>query len=202
MAGRGRPIGASGEESRALLLELAAKEFAQYGYHETKVSSIVQKASLSQPTFYLYFKNKEAIFEELESLFRLKMIAFVENSRLEPALELATMKERITYGLKSLLDYLSKNPDLTRIGFYISTKAVEIKRQLITQIKENLDFEVNAGYFRRDLDTQIVAECLMGMIERLTFSQLLSQQKEPAEIANDIVHLLLYGMMDPSTLTE
>ncbi|PAQ13283.1 TetR family transcriptional regulator [Bacillaceae bacterium SAOS 7] len=202
MAGRGRPKGASGEESRALLLELAAKEFAQYGYHETKVSSIVQKASLSQPTFYLYFKNKEAIFEELESLFRLKMIAFVENSRLEPALELATMKERITHGLKSLLDYLAKNPDLTRIGFYISSKAVEIKRQLITQIKENLDFEVQAGYFRRDLDTQIVAECLMGMIERLTFSQLLSQQKEPAEIANDIVHLLLYGMMDPSTLTE
>lgn len=31
MAVRGRPKGASGEESRALLLQIAAKEFAQNG---------------------------------------------------------------------------------------------------------------------------------------------------------------------------
>ncbi|WP_332650887.1 TetR/AcrR family transcriptional regulator [Lysinibacillus sp. 54212] len=196
MADRGRPKGASGEESRALLLEKAAEEFAQSGYHETKVSSIVKKASLSQPSFYLYFKNKEAIFEELEDIFRLRIVEFAKKSRLQPDLEFSTAKERITYGLKSLLEFLSKNPNLTRIGFYISTRADEVKIQLISQIKENLDFEVNAGYFRKGLDTQIVAECLIGMIERLTFSKLLTEQKEPKEIADAIVDLLLYGMLE------
>lgn len=196
MRERGRPKGASGEESRALLLEVAAKEFAQHGYHKTKVSSIVKGASLSQPTFYLYFKNKEAIFEELENLFRMRIINFTKQSRLQPMLELTTVKARITYSLKELLMFFVKNPDLTRIGFYLSTKADEIKIQIVAQIKDNLDFEVHAGYFRKDLDTQMVAECLIGMIERLTFIQLLPKQKEPEEIAGDIVNLLIDGMID------
>ncbi|SOC19489.1 TetR family transcriptional regulator [Ureibacillus xyleni] len=196
MAERGRPKGANGEESRALLLKVAANEFAQNGYHNTKVSSIVKGANLSQPAFYLYFKNKEAIFEELEDLFHLRMIEFTKKSRLEPNLQLSTLKERIVYGLQNLLEYLAKNPDLTRIGFYISTRAGELKKQLVNEIKENLDFEVSLGYFRKDVDTQMVAESLIGMIERLTFSQLLSKQKEPAQIANNIVNLLLYGILE------
>ena len=44
-----------GEESRARLLAAAAREFAQHGYHETKVSTIVADAGVSQPTFYFYF---------------------------------------------------------------------------------------------------------------------------------------------------
>lgn len=196
MAERGRPKGASGEESRALLLEIAAQEFAQHGYYETKVSSIVKGASLSQPTFYLYFKNKEAIFEELESLFQMRIINFAKQSRLQPMLEFTTVKARITHNLKELLAFFAKNPDLTRIGFYLSTKADEIKVQIVQQIKDNLDFEVNAGYFRKDLDTRMVAESLIGIIERLTFIQLLPMKKEPEEIANDIVNLLIDGMLN------
>lgn len=196
MAERGRPKGASGEESRALLLEIAAKEFAQHGYHETKVSTIVKSASLSQPTFYLYFKNKESIFEELENLFRLQMMDLAKKSRLQPALEQATVKSRIIHNVKELLAFFAKNPNLTRIGLYLSTKADEIKAQIVKQIKENLDYEVDAGYFRKDLDTHIVAESLIGIIERLTFVQLLPKQKKPEEIATDIVNLLINGMLD------
>ncbi|MGN7479182.1 TetR/AcrR family transcriptional regulator [Solibacillus silvestris] len=195
MATRGRPKGASGEESRALLLQVAAKEFAQNGYYGTKISTIVKGASLTQPVFYLYFQNKEAVFQELVDLFRIRLVDFVNKSRLEPALELNTVQERVTYGLANLLRFFSKNPDLTRIGFYISADADEIKKQLVIQIKENLDVEVSEGYFRTDFDTHLLAECLVGIIERLTFTQLLTQQKDPEAIANDIVKLFLYGIM-------
>ena len=68
MAVRGRPKGAIGEESRALLLQVATKEFAQNGYYETKISDIVKGASLTQPVFYLYFKNKEAVLSGISGL--------------------------------------------------------------------------------------------------------------------------------------
>lgn len=196
MAVRGRPKGASGEESRALLLRVAAKEFAENGYYETKISDIVKGASLTQPVFYLYFKNKEAIFQELVDLFRVRLVDFVNKSRLQPALESGTVKERIASGLANLLRFFSKNPDLTRIGFYISTDAADIKKKIVLQIQENLDFEVSEGYFRPDVDTQLVAECLVGIIERLTIAQLLTGQKESEVIANDIVHLFLYGIIN------
>ncbi|OZI13463.1 TetR family transcriptional regulator [Bacillaceae bacterium SAS-127] len=194
MAERGRPKGASGEESRALLLEMAAKEFAQNGYYGTKVSAIVKRASLSQPTFYLYFQNKESIFRELVDLFHVRLINFVKKSRLQSALELSTVQARIALGLTNLLQFFSVNPDLTRIGFYLATEATQIKAQLVLQIKGNLDFEVSEGYFRKDIDTEMAAECLVGIIERLTFTQLLTEKKEPEIIANEIVNLLLYGM--------
>lgn len=196
MAVRGRPKGASGEESRALLLQVAAKEFAQNGYYETKISDIVKGASLTQPVFYLYFKNKEAVFQELVDLFRVRLVDFVNKSRLQPALELGTVQERIASGLANLLRFFAKNPDLTRIGFYLSTDADEIKKQLVLQIKDNLDFEVKEGYFRDKIDTHMVADCLVGTIERLTITQLLTQQKELETIVNDIVHLFLYGIIN------
>lgn len=196
MGERGRPKGASGEESRALLLEIAAREFAQNGYHETKVSTIVKGASLSQPTFYLYFKNKEAIFEELESLFYMRLMEFIKQSRLQPALESTTVKVRITHNLQQLLVFLDRNPDLTRIGFYLSAKADAIKAQIVEQIRDNLDFEVSTGYFRKDIDTSMVAESLVGIIERLTFTKMLTKQKGPEAIAHDIVDMLLKGIQN------
>lgn len=196
MAVRGRPKGASGEESRALLLQVAAKEFAQNGYYETKISDIVKGASLTQPVFYLYFKNKEAVFQELVDLFRVRLVDFVNKSRLQPALELNTVHERIASGLANLLRFFAKHPDLTRIGFYLSTDADEIKKQLVLQIKHNLDFEVKEGYFQHKIDTHMVADCLVGTIERLTITQLLMQQKKPETIANDIVNLFLYGIIN------
>ena len=195
MARRGRPKGACGEESRALLLDMAAKAFAQHGYHETKVSMIVKSASVTQPTFYLYFENKEAIFKELVELFRHRLFQFAEKSRLQPNLDLGTIEGRITHTLTNLLRFFSMQPDLTRIGFYLSAEATQIKTELSAQIKDNLDSEVKEGYFRSDVNTEMVAESLVGMIERLTVTQLFTKRKEPEVIAEEIVQLFLYGLL-------
>lgn len=196
MGQRGRKKGANGEQSRALLLATAAKEFAENGYHETKISTIVKKASLTQPAFYLYFQNKEAVFQELEDLFRTKLVEFTNSSRLEQGIALNTISERIAMGLTRLFTFFVENPDLTRIGFFISAEADELKRQLAGHIEENLIAEVQAGYFHDDIDTNLVAESLIGIIERLTFSKLLQGSKEPEDLANEIVHFLLYGIIN------
>lgn len=196
MVQRGRKKGASGEQSRALLLATAAKEFAENGYHDTKISTIVKRASFTQPSFYLYFHNKEAVFQELEDLFRTKLVEFSNSSRLEHGIALNTISERIGVGLTRLFTFFVENPDLTRIGFFISPEAEELKRQVVAHIEENLIVEVQAGYFRDNIDTNLVAESLMGIIVRLTFSKLLQGLKEPEDLAHEIVHLLLYGLIN------
>jgi AcrR family transcriptional regulator len=52
-------------EKRKLIFETAAKVFAQKGYHQTSVKDITETARISVGTFYLYFKNKEDLFEKL-----------------------------------------------------------------------------------------------------------------------------------------
>lgn len=53
------------EEKRKLIFHTAAKVFIQNGYHKTTVKDIVDKAGVSVGNFYLYFENKEDIFEKI-----------------------------------------------------------------------------------------------------------------------------------------
>ncbi|WP_203363202.1 TetR/AcrR family transcriptional regulator [Bacillus sp. REN10] len=198
MSKRGRKKGASGEQSRALLLTIAAEEFAHKGYYETKISTIVQRAGLTQPTFYLYFKSKEALFQELIDSFSQGLVDLTKESRLEPGIDFDSLPARIAKGLTGLFTFFSENPQLTRIGFFNSVEAEEIKKQLALQIRENLMSEVKNGYFQTELDMCLVAEMLIGIIERLTITKLFSGIKTPEELASEIVHLLLNGMLSTS----
>ena len=198
MSNRGRKKGASGEQSRALLLTIAAEEFAQKGYYETKISTLVQRAGLTQPTFYLYFKSKEAIFQELIDSFIKGLSDLTTESRLEPGIDFNSLPLRITKGLSGIFTFFSENQNLTRIGFFNSLESEEIKKQLALQIRDNLISEVNNGYFQTEMDMSLVAEILIGAIERLTLTKLFPGIKEPEEIASEIVHLFLKGMLSKS----
>jgi len=53
------------EEKKKLIFHAATEVFIQNGYHKTTVKDIVDKAGVSVGTFYLYFENKEDIFEKI-----------------------------------------------------------------------------------------------------------------------------------------
>lgn len=195
MGERGRKKGASGEKSRNLLLHIAAEEFAQNGYHETKISTIVHRANVTQPSFYLYFQSKEAIFQELVDIFRHKLITYIQQSRLQTGLDKGILENEIKQGLTVMFSFFKEQSNLTRIGFYMAKESSEIKGQIASLIEENLRKEQQDGYFRADLDMGTVAESLVGIIERLTETKLLNNRVQPEDLANEIVSLLLYGMI-------
>ncbi|ASK62772.1 TetR family transcriptional regulator [Virgibacillus phasianinus] len=195
MGQRGRKVGASGERSRSLLLQIAADQFAQEGYYNTKISTIVKKAGLTQPTFYLYFQNKDAVFQELVSLFRTKLFSLAESSRLESGIERSALPNQIKAGLTAMFSFFAENPSLTRIGLLQATEAENIKTELAAQITDNLRKEMQDGYFQPTVDVKIVAESLVGIMERLVVTKLLPGIQKPESLANDIVDLLLYGII-------
>lgn len=194
MGKRGRKQGSIGVESKAKLLTIATEEFATNGFHETKISTIVKKAGVTQPTFYLYFHSKEAIFQELVTHFRTKLTDLTKESRLETGLDVNTLPGRIAVGLSAIFNFLDEDHQLTKIGFFISTEADDIKSQIADQIASNLMSEQKDGYFRKDIDMRIVADGLVGVIERLTVTSLFKGLKKPDELAREIVDLFLYGL--------
>ncbi|HEY1960235.1 MAG TPA: TetR/AcrR family transcriptional regulator [Polyangiaceae bacterium] len=50
---------------RQEILQAARDVFAKHGYHAAKVEDIVHLAGVARGTFYLYFEDKRAIFEEI-----------------------------------------------------------------------------------------------------------------------------------------
>jgi AcrR family transcriptional regulator len=52
-------------ERRQQILSVARDVFARRGYHAAKIDDIVAAAGIARGTFYLYFEDKRAIFEEI-----------------------------------------------------------------------------------------------------------------------------------------
>ncbi|KKB74669.1 MULTISPECIES: TetR/AcrR family transcriptional regulator [Bacillus] len=189
-SGKGR----KGQESRKRLLKAAANEFSLHGFHDTKVSTIVKRAGLTQPSFYLYFQSKDAIFGELITDFHSHLKKLTKSFRLEQGINQEDVSQRVLTAVETVFAFLAADPDLTRIGFFLNPDAKKVKSDLAMALKENLEAEQQLGYFRPELDMETVAECLIGMIEHLTDSYLLPGTRDPASLAMQVVDLLMQGM--------
>lgn len=65
-AGNGKaPRTKRGEQTRTRLLEAAAAEFGENGFHAASISGITARAGTALGTFYTYFDSKEELFRSL-----------------------------------------------------------------------------------------------------------------------------------------
>lgn len=191
-----RKQGVIGKESRLRLLEAATQEFALNGFYQTKISSIVARAGVTQPAFYLYFESKEAAFAELIDGFRNGLIQVVRDSHIEAGKNRDDLKEAVVESLSQIYRYLGENPALTRIGLYQSAESVRIKAEIAGLMEQNLIAEQQAGYYRLDLDTVFFAEALVAIVERLTLIKLLPGHETPSRLARITQDLFFYGILD------
>lgn len=54
-----------GQKTLRRLIEAAAVEFGERGYHEAAITGITQRAGVALGTFYTYFESKEEVFRAL-----------------------------------------------------------------------------------------------------------------------------------------
>jgi AcrR family transcriptional regulator len=52
------------------LLNAAAEEFGEKGFHDAAISQITARAGVATGSFYVYFDSKEAIFRRLSAICR------------------------------------------------------------------------------------------------------------------------------------
>jgi AcrR family transcriptional regulator len=65
-AGEGKaPRTERGRKTLGLLLDAAAAEFAEHGFHAASVSGITRRAGVALGSFYTYFDSKDALFRAL-----------------------------------------------------------------------------------------------------------------------------------------
>lgn len=173
---RGRRVNSSGEKSKQLLLEKAIELFSAKGYHQTKISDIVKAANLTQPTFYLYFQSKSALFNDLNKQFQHEIQEIFSNH---------ISQNNAEENLRHIFAYFFENPELTKIGLYESEQATQVKdlmlKEIITTLKQK---PIGKS---QDVDVTILAESLLGSIERLTLTTLLANKTTPERLASDLV---------------
>ena len=185
---RGRKVNSNGERSKQLLLEKAIELFSTHGYHETKISDIVKAANVTQPTFYLYFKSKDKLFNDLNEEFKKNLLSIFSNKLEVLSKGNITTSEFMYECIEKALTYFYENPNLTKIGFFDSQNANELKDQIVRLFIETLK-EQGKLTLHNNVELNTIAHSILGSIERLTLKYILTKKQSPEKLAKDIINI-------------
>lgn len=185
---RGRKVNSNGERSKQLLLEKAIELFSTNGYHQTKISDIVKAANLTQPTFYLYFQSKETLYNDLNEKFQTDLNQIFSNTPMQTVTDCPS-NQVIQEHLKQIFDYFVDNPNLTKIGFYEAEQSLTLKEQIVTNLVKVIDTDFQDHDMTQRVDKHVIAESLVGSMERLTLTNLLTNKSNPQQLAKEISHI-------------
>lgn len=61
----GRPKDANPAQTRATILDAAEDEFAEYGFHGTRMVAIAERAGVTHGLLHYYFDSKDRLYEEV-----------------------------------------------------------------------------------------------------------------------------------------
>ncbi len=115
--------GRKGERTRLSLKAAAARLLDRVGYRDVRVSDINEQANVSNALFYVYFKNKDVIAQEVLAGF----LEFLESfrDRDEPA---GSVEGAILHGNLRYAEMFKANAGLMRCVFQFSDEFPEFAR--------------------------------------------------------------------------
>jgi len=105
------PRTARGRQTRRKILDAAAQEFGERGFHESSIVSITQRAGVALGSFYTYFESKDELFRALVS----DMSEGVRNAVSPAIAKLEAGLEREGAALHAFLDFVRQHKELYRI---------------------------------------------------------------------------------------
>lgn len=193
-------MAANKEERRREILEAALAEFSEAGYHATKVSGIVSRAGIAQGTFYLYFKDKHSIFEELLVIFFQKVSASITRIDVEQPIfpqirdilrrVFATLFEERRFTRLLLLNAVGLDKVLDgRLGTFWN----EVAERIAAPLREGQELG-----FVRPGDMRVVAALVVGGVKEVTLHYLLREPPEPLDLdafTQEILNYNTFGVL-------
>ncbi len=181
------------------ILRTAERIFGEKGFQDTTISEIAKEAKISEASIYEYFSTKEGLLfsiptknaSELFKLmkFHLKLIRGAGN--------------KLRSIISILLSTNEKNPDNASIVMLIlkhnkkflnSEGHLEIKKGLRI-IDETIQEGINAGEFRNDINVYLTRSIIIGTIEHLVTSWLMTGRPENlVNLVDPLIDTLIEGI--------
>jgi AcrR family transcriptional regulator len=197
---QGRELRARGQRTMRKLLDAGIEVFAARGYHAARVDDVVKAARTSHGTFYLYFANKEDLFQALVDDVADQMTGLARS--LGPV----TADDAGRAELRSWLDrftelYLHYGPVL-RTWTEAEIDASEMGR-VGTDLLGELAVALAGAVDQRsvvDIDPTIATVALVAMVERFNYFVLSDQvdahRDEMLDTLSGAMHRGVFGPLD------
>ncbi|MBH5321942.1 TetR/AcrR family transcriptional regulator [Aurantiacibacter sediminis] len=151
-----------GRKTLRKLLDAAAKEFGEKGFHEASISGITRRAGTALGSFYTYFESKDAIFRALVN----DMSAQVASHAREGVEGKSDPFEIEQAALRAFLEFASDNKEIYRIideAEFVDPKSFRQHYETTAaRILDRLKNGEASGSFREGME-EPHAWALMGM---------------------------------------
>lgn len=201
-AGPGRPKNPELEaRRRAQILDVAAREFARYGFANTQVQTIANHVGVGNGTVFRYFETKEKLF-----------LAAVERGLKELEAEMDAVLELPLDGLDTMtavvrayLEFFRRRPEMAELFIQERAAFPHHHRPLYFATQDNDEHTCkHAAFFRRLIDTGLVRpipmERLFAVVGDLLYGTILTnllsgRPAAPEAQTRDVMDIILNGLL-------
>ena len=157
------------ELRRDEILDAAERVFAEKGYHETGIADIAADLGIGHGTFYRYFRNKHDIAATVLERVVARIAAAGLEEDPEASETLDEYREQTARILDRMFDLIDDHPMVMR--FFHSESLVVDAERLAAALDAYAEFTqrflengVRRGFLRADLDAEVTAQALMGVM--------------------------------------
>jgi AcrR family transcriptional regulator len=179
-------------------MDVAARKFAENGFHPTSVAEIVAGVGVGKGVFYWYFDSKDQLFVEIlreaqQDLRRTQQHAIHDAS--DPL-------KRIELGTRASMHWFAANRHLMNLFQFAATEdafAPALRRgqevALADAVKHVKDGVV-AGVVR-DSEPEVLAHAVLGVISHLARELIQLRNEDPDAVADAAIAFCLDGLRGP-----
>ncbi len=183
-----------GRKTLRRVLEAAALEFGERGYHDAAITGITQRAGVALGTFYTYFESKEEVFRALVRDMSQAVRAHVAEAVKGAPDRLAA--ERL--GLEAFISFVRRHRELYRIIEEAQFVAHDVYREhyltFVDGYRRNLAAAAARGEIEQGPD-ELRAWALIGMsVFRGMRYGIWDEDLTPAEVAEVAIDLVSEGL--------
>jgi len=146
-------------------MEVGAILFSKNGYEKTTISAIAKNAQVATGTLFYHFENKEHLFRDIALQYLNELHSRILESNRKPAKDTEHSERMHT---EAIISFIDENLDLFS---QISNRLVSgsegwdvLSQAMVNEQEARLKEGIAEGLFREDIDVEIAAQGLVGML--------------------------------------
>ncbi|MEN6474059.1 MAG: TetR/AcrR family transcriptional regulator [Syntrophaceae bacterium] len=172
-----------GDLRKDQIMMCAIKLFAKKGYYNTHVEDILPEIRIGKGTFYRYFKSKEELYIAI-------LVRYLDEWEKSVESTLVTMSKKDVIGyyqalIARSLQFFRDHPDLCNIFLRIGPSVNELhnkyvdvfEAKMVQYVIDDLKKGIDAGYVRRDIDIELMANIMLGAHLRVVYNYFVLKAK-------------------------
>ena len=191
-------------QRRAQLLEAARRVFVQKGYQATSVDDIVARLPVARGTFYLYFRDKRAVFEALVDDFFERIVGSIRSIDLSEGAP--PPRAQLRANIARIVELALGEPETVQLALRaapgmdpaLDAKLAEFYEGLRRFVDESLQEGQRIGLVRPG-DRRIMVSLALGGLKEILLDAVTGVLPRDADaLVEAVMRFLEHGLLQPS----